>query len=202
MAQKITIHKGDDKSFNALWWTPLFDWQRQMSDALHSNAATFVPPPLQNLEKNILNGWQQNVNRLFSELFNNRQMYMPWWLGAQTEPYVDILENEKSFFVKAILSGIDKEDLNVSVSDKALVIRGGNGKENGKENGLEGAHYIRHECGNGVFCRTIALPGEADLDKAEANFDRNVLIVEIPKKPGGQGKASRPSAMPKEQKSA
>jgi hypothetical protein len=52
----------------------------------------------------------------------------------------------------------------------------------------EGDNYIRKECHSGSFIRTIALPEEADIEKAYASFEDNVLKIEIPKKEGSKRK--------------
>lgn len=185
MSQKIDIHKGKEKFPNSLWWRPFCDWQRQMNDALQSTSPTFMPSAFWNAENNIFSEIQKNTNEIFSQLFNNRQMFTPWIMGEQTKPYIDILENEKVFFVKADLPGIDAESINVSVSDRALIIKG----ESCQESSVENAHYIRRECCSGSFSRTIALPENADLDHAHATFRKNVLAVEIPKKSDMPAKA-------------
>jgi HSP20 family protein len=201
MTDKIAIHKGKEQFPNSLWWTPFFDWQKQMNDTLQGISPTFVPPAFWNAESNVFSGFQENINQVFGQLFNNRQMFTPWLTGGQTEPYVDILENGKSFFVKADLPGVDAGDLDVSVSGNALIIKG----ENCAESCVEGAHYIRRECCSGSFSRTVALPEDADLDNAEATFSKNVLTVEIPKKAGASAKSRKlPVAAnePKQKKAA
>lgn len=185
MTQKIAIHKDAEQFPNSLWWKPFFAWQKQMSDTLQKINPAFMPPALWEAEDSAFGGMQHNINQMFGTLFNHRQMLTPWWMGKQTEPYVDILEKEKVFVVKADLPGVDAEDLDVSVSDQgALIIKG----ENSEETRTEGATYIRRECCSGSFSRTIALPDGADLDNAAATFNRNVLTIEIPKKAGATAK--------------
>lgn len=196
MTDKITIHKGQKQFPNSLWWTPFFDWQKQMNDTLQGISPTFVPPVFWSAENSAFSEFQKNINQVFGQLFNNRQMFTPLLTGGQTEPYVDILENGKSFFVKADLPGVNAEDLDVSVSGNALIISG----ENCSESYVEDAHYIRRECCSGSFSRTIALPKDADLDNAEATFSKNVLTVEIPKKAGASVKSRKLPVAANEQK--
>ncbi|QQG35762.1 MAG: Hsp20/alpha crystallin family protein [Micavibrio aeruginosavorus] len=182
MTQKSAICKDKEQFPAALWWGSFFECQKQVNHALRSISPAFLSPALWIMENNIFEKLQSNMNRLLGEFFNinNRQMFMPWWVGRQAGPYVDILENGKNFFVKADLPGVDMEDLDISVSDKALIIKG---KVCAEECG-ESAHYIRRECCSGSFNRAISLPDDADLDNAEAIFRRNVLIVEVPRKTG------------------
>jgi len=179
MTEKVSIHKGKEQFPNLLWWKPLFAWQKQMNDALQSISPTFVPPTFWDAEDSIFGDWQQNINRLFGEMFNNRQMFTPWWTGSHTEPYIDIVENNKAFIVKADVPGVDAEDLDVSVSEQGALIIKGERKDCHEEKESE---YLRRECCSGSFSRIVALPEGADLDNAAATFDRNVLTVDVPKK--------------------
>jgi hypothetical protein len=43
IAEKIAIHKAQDQLPNSLWWRPIFDWQKQMNDALQSRSPAIVP---------------------------------------------------------------------------------------------------------------------------------------------------------------
>ena len=198
MTQKIAIHKGKEQFPNSLWWNPFFDWQKQMNDMLQGISPGFVPPAFWNVENNTFDGFQQNMNRLFGDLFNNRQMFTPWWTGSHTEPYIDIVENDKSFIIKADVPGVDAEDLDMSVSDQGALIIKGEREDCHEEKGGE---YLRRECCSGSFSRTIALPDNADFDNAAATFERNVVTVEVPKKAGvGLAKARKLKIAANEQK--
>lgn len=183
MSKHISLHQHKDANpLATLWWQPIFSMQKEANHYLRSlfsnNGNSFIPASAWNMEENVFNSAQKNIHRLFSELFNNRQMLAPWFAGLNTEPYVDIIENSKSFKVKAEIPGIKTDDLDVSVSENSLTISG-NKKEEKKE---EGDNYIRHECFCGSFSRTIALPEEADMENAEATLENSILTVEIPKK--------------------
>jgi HSP20 family molecular chaperone IbpA len=130
---------------------------------------------------------QHGTHRLFSEMFNNRQMATPWFIGSAPEPYVDILESHDAFRVKADVPGIEEENLNIAISDGALTISGTRCDET--KEGDE--RYIRHECHSGTFSRTIALPEEADMDSATAELEHNVLSIRIPKKAAASHKNRR-----------
>ena len=100
--------------------------------------------------------------------------------GAFTEewsPLVDISETNDNFVVKAELPGLESKDVNVSVSGDILTIKGEKKKE--KEEKDEHHHYVeRYE---GSFQRTFQLPSSIKGDKVEANFDKGVLNVTLPK---------------------
>jgi hypothetical protein len=89
-----------------------------------------------------------------------------------------VVSNE-GFRIQADLPGVDPDSLDVSVSESALVITGSKAEHVPQD----GEVYWRKECCCGDFARTVALPEEADLDKATASFTNNVLSVSIPRKP-------------------
>lgn len=93
-------------------------------------------------------------------------------------PVVDIVENEKSFKVEAELPGMKQDDVEVTINDNYLTIKGE--KKASKEDKDE--NYLRRERYYGSYQRTIALPETANADKAKATFKKGVLWVEIPKK--------------------
>jgi HSP20 family protein len=94
-------------------------------------------------------------------------------------PRVDIEESDKEIVVKADLPGIDAKDVEVSVMDGTLVLRGEK-KEEKKE---ERKDYHRVERFAGRFYREIPLPPGTDPDKIAASSSHGVLTITIPKKP-------------------
>ena len=108
------------------------------------------------------------------------QFYGPtvWRNGetALTFP-VDLSETDGHVVVKAALPGIQPEDVDISVSDGVLTIKG----ETKSEEKSDGENYHRREIRYGAFSRVIALPAEVDDAKAEAEFQDGVLTVTLPK---------------------
>jgi HSP20 family protein len=92
-------------------------------------------------------------------------------------PSVDVSETEKEFVVKAELPGIDAKDINVSLTDGVLTIRGERKHEN--EEKKENYHLV--ERGFGSFSRAFQLPREVDPEKVDAEYKNGVLKVRIPK---------------------
>ena len=72
---------------------------------------------------------------------------------------------------------MNAKDLEVSISENAITIQGERCNEKQPDD-----VYIRKECHGGTFSRTIAMPEEAELEKASASLAQNVLTVEVPKK--------------------
>ena len=86
---------------------------------------------------------------------------------------VDVYETKDKLYVKARTAGVNKHDLDVSISDNQLTIRGtlSSGAEEGVEN------YFLQECYWGEFSRTIALPVPVKEDEIEAVLKDGVLTI-------------------------
>jgi HSP20 family protein len=95
-------------------------------------------------------------------------------------PRVDIVETEKELIVKADLPGIDPKEVEVTVMDELLVLRG----EKKAEKEEKGKDFRRVERFAGAFYRELPLPSGVDAEKVSATFEKGVLTIAIPKKPG------------------
>ena len=90
---------------------------------------------------------------------------------------VDVYETREKLVVKARTAGVNKSELDVSISDNQLTIRGtlNAGNEDGVEN------YFLQECYWGEFSRTIALPVPVKEDEIEAVLKDGVLTISFNK---------------------
>src|SRR5258708_892664 len=90
---------------------------------------------------------------------------------------VDVYETKEKLVVKARTAGVNKNELDVSISDNQLTIRGtlSSGSEDGVEN------YFLQECYWGEFSRTIALPVPVKEEEIEAVLKDGVLTISFGK---------------------
>ena len=90
---------------------------------------------------------------------------------------VDVYETNEKLVVKARTAGVNKNDLDVSISDNQLTVRGtlSSGSEEGVEN------YFLQECYWGEFSRTIALPVPVKEEEIEAVLKDGVLTISFGK---------------------
>jgi HSP20 family protein len=107
--------------------------------------------------------------------------------GGGTVPRLDMRETDKQVEVTAELPGMDADDVEVSLADGTLTIRGEKKVEREKDE----KGYILRERSFGRIERTIPLPDGLDLDHAEASFKNGILTVAIPKTSEAQSKARR-----------
>ena len=78
--------------------------------------------------------------------------------------------------------GIDKEDLDVSVTERTLVIKG----ESRHEEETEEGDTHRREIRSGSFSRTVTLPADVDGRKAKASYKDGVIELHLPKRRGSK----------------
>jgi HSP20 family protein len=90
---------------------------------------------------------------------------------------VDVYETRERLIVKARTAGVNKSELDVSIADNTLSIRGtlSAGEEEGVEN------YFVQECYWGEFSRSIALPVPVKEDEIEAVLKDGVLTISFTK---------------------
>jgi len=129
----------------------------------------------------------EEMDHFFDNFFPRRWMHPFRWdmpsmqqLGVPMEmkaPGVDIIERDNEVVIKAEMPGVSKDDLDVSVTDSSVTIKGETSHEEKEEKG----DYYRSEIHQGSFSRTVALPANVDSDKAKATFRDGILELIIPK---------------------
>jgi HSP20 family protein len=92
-------------------------------------------------------------------------------------PKVDVIDETDMVRVNVEAPGVKKEDLDVSVTDNTVTIKG---KTSRREETKE-AEYYRCEIEQGSFSRTIGLPAEVDGNKVKAKFEDGLLELTMPK---------------------
>ena len=131
-------------------------------------------------------GFHNEMGRIFGDLLGSDEN------GTDTEntawmPTVDISETENGFEIRAELPGVSESDVNVSVTDNRLTIKG----EKHQAEETDGKNYHRVERRYGSFQRNFTLPKHVDTDGIKAGFADGVLTLEIPK-----AEAAKPTEIP------
>ena len=92
-------------------------------------------------------------------------------------PAVDVAEREEEYQVKVELPGVSKEDVEITMQENILTIRG----EKKQEKESTGSSYHRLERSYGSFQRSFTLPTSVKHDKVEAAFNDGILTITLPK---------------------
>lgn len=123
-----------------------------------------------------LTNLQKEMNRLFGDF--SRSLPEAMRFGAEL-PAIDVSETEDGLAVSAELPGVSEADLDVSVEDRTLVIKGEKREE--KETKDKDRHVSERVYG--AFRRSLALPFAPDPDAVTAHMENGVLKVFLPKPP-------------------
>ena len=123
---------------------------------------------------------QNRVNSLFRD-FNDGESSLT---TTNFIPAVDIYEDEKRIVLKLEVSGIPEKDLDVTVENNTLVVKGERKFE--KEEKEENFHRIERRYGS--FSRAFTLPTTVETENIDAKYENGVLKLELKKKPEAQPK--------------
>jgi len=121
---------------------------------------------------------QEDLNRLLEGRWPTLGDEESRVVTSQWIPPVDIVEERDRFVLRADVPGVKPEDIEVTVENGMLTIKGERKEEH--EESKEG--YRRIERVHGTFYRRFSLPDTADLDAIQAKDRNGVLEVVIPKK--------------------
>jgi len=109
-----------------------------------------------------------------SQMQNQTQDWMEDYEGQLA---IDAYQTEDDVIIKAPIAGVKPEDLEISITDEVINIKGTRkeAEEIAREN------YIAQECYWGSFSRSYALPIQVNSEKATAGMKNGILTIKIPK---------------------
>ncbi|WP_262268673.1 Hsp20/alpha crystallin family protein [Microvirga yunnanensis] len=125
----------------------------------------------------------REMNRLFDDVF--RGFGLPAAAGSQGQGDVgsvvnasmNVSETDKEIRITAELPGVTEQDIDVSLDDDVLTIRGE--KKFERKDDKENFHFV--ERSYGTFQRSLRLPYAVDSEQVRASFENGVLTVTVPK---------------------
>lgn len=119
--------------------------------------------------------------RLFEDFFEGTGQDLTGlpelWSEARFAPAIDVTENEDAVTLTAEIPGMDSDDLDVTVDNGVLTLKG----EKKEETTTEEVNYCRVERRYGHFERRIRLPDCVDAEKIEASYKDGILKLRMPK---------------------
>jgi len=117
--------------------------------------------------------------RVFDEPFEGVTSTGEW------RPLMDVVETKDGITLKVEAPGIKQEDINISLEDNTLTVKGE--RKNESEVSEEG--YTRIERSYGTFQRSVVLPPTVDANRVKATYKDGVLEIQLPKKEEARPKA-------------
>lgn len=113
----------------------------------------------------------------FERLFEDFELPSLFEEREAWTPAFDVIEKEKEYVVTAEIPGIDPKDIDITISNGILTIKGEKKKE--EENREENYYYMERQYG--TFQRSFRLPNEIEADKVDATYKNGVLRLVLPK---------------------
>ena len=169
-------------------WLP-FKFKRKKKDEItDADSRHSVPVQVQRADPGL------SAQRLFDSMMSDRLWRDPLSLFGEMDrffgdfaprtfqPSVDVIDEGTHVRVTAELPGLGKDDIEVTVQDGVLMLRGE--KKSESETDEDGCYRLERYFGR--FQRVLPLPSDVDPDQAEAEFDKGLLTVRFPKAAGGE----------------
>lgn len=126
----------------------------------------------------------REMNRLFDDFFRGFDPPLPSRFGGLAGwPSVEVSETDKEVKVVAELPGLEEKDIDVTLHDGMLTLKG--------EKKLESDGSIYSERWHGSFQRSVQLGPDVDPEKVTASFKNGVLTVALAKRPEAQSQVRR-----------
>ncbi len=126
------------------------------------------------------------LERDFGDVFGSFLRDWPWPTGEGRgwTPAVDVVDKPDEVVIRADLPGLEQKDVDVTVQDGMLTIRG----ERKEEHEEKREDYYCCERSFGAFARTFPLPPGADAEKVKATFKNGILEIHMQKTKESKGK--------------
>lgn len=137
-------------------------------------------------EANPFGSLQREIDRVFDEFTRGVPMFATQAL-MNIVPSVDVAETEKEIEITAELPGLERKDVEISLEDDMLTIRGEKKVEAEQGDKKDRNHHLS-ERSYGVFYRVLQLPPGIDPSTVKATLSNGVLKVTIPKPARSQAK--------------
>jgi HSP20 family protein len=90
---------------------------------------------------------------------------------------LDVVQQGDNFVIRASMPGVNPDNIDVSIEDNVLTIRGQSAHESEHNEG----NYLMRERRSGSFHRSLRLPDTVDMDQAQPHYEHGVLTITIPK---------------------
>jgi HSP20 family protein len=119
----------------------------------------------------------QEVQKTFEDF--SRRTPFARFSSDMLSPKIDVAESKDAIEVTAELPGVDEKDVEVTLADDVLTIRGEKKTEREEQDTDKNWHVVERSYGS--FTRAIPLPFDPDATKVEAKFDKGVLRIRLPK---------------------
>jgi HSP20 family protein len=134
------------------------------------------------MKEMIRSPWQEirrlrnEIDRTFNQFFSEAKTELPILLKEQT-PMTDIYETSEDVIVVTDIPGVNKEDIDIKITEANITIKA----EARKEEEIEEEDYFIRERGQVKLYRRMPLPKKVKTKKAKATYSNGTLRIKLPK---------------------
>lgn len=128
-----------------------------------------------NQQNNSLN-WTP-VRTLMDDFVRLPDVWEDWTNNFGKTLSSDMWEDKDAVYIKVSLPGVNPDEVDISV-DRDMVIVKGEVKEEKED---DQKNYYQKQIRTGSFMQSFSVPSNVDADNAEANFDKGMLTIKLPK---------------------
>lgn len=136
---------------------PVFNEEEESAVVMREETATF---PVHEEESWASSSFAQNENE-----------------NAEGQLTIDVYQTENDIVIKSTIAGVKPEDLDVSINNDMVTVKG----ERKNEEVVENGNYYYQECYWGSFSRSVLLPVDVIPEKADASLKNGILTIRLPK---------------------
>ena len=129
--------------------------------------------PLMELHREMDHLFDRALQRFQAPSFNPSEGFV----ANLMKPNVDIKEGQKSYTISVEVPGVEEDDVKLELANGVLTIRGE--KKYEKEEKDENYHCVERSYGS--FKRVLSLPKDSNVESIEAEFEKGILTIEVPR---------------------
>lgn len=119
---------------------------------------------------------RQEIDRIFDSFLRGGSFDDGSW-GSFWSPSIDVIEKDDAYIVRAEVPGMSKDDVNISILNNVLTVRGEKKAKEEEKN----SEFTRIERSYGSFQRSFALPRTVNANAVEAECKDGLLTITLPK---------------------
>jgi len=137
-----------------------------------------------------LSRWEREMEHLFENFFERRLGARSgglWPVRSANLAPIDLYEDKNELVAKVELPGLDKDDIDVSISDHTLTVKA----EKKHEEEIKDKNYYRVERSHGAIRRVVELPVGVETEQIKAQFKNGLLEIRMPRSQDEQSKQKR-----------
>lgn len=131
--------------------------------------------------------FEENMNRMFDEIWGIQARRRPLLLPSgeraiekfegRRKPFIDVFETDKEVVATADMPGLEKNDININITEDRLEISAETKHEEEKKD----KGYVYKERRGESYYRSVYLPAQVDPDNAKATYNNGVLEIKMQK---------------------